>query len=127
MGIEDLPGIVLCKLLPAAPFGPLEGRQLMAAPALLAEALQLPGSQELLLLDVHLAYVAPLVVRAQMAQLSFTPLHLADWCRLSLRARLLDLLLAEKIRHRSEVSEDLAFGLESRSSFKMLKCGDMYC
>ena len=112
MGVEDLPGVVLCKLLPAASFGPLEGRQLVAAPALLAEALQLPGSQELLLLDVHLAYVAPLVVRAQMAQLSFTPLHLADWCRLSLRARLLDLLLVGT-KHRSEVGEDLTLGLES--------------
>lgn len=88
-----MPGIMLGKLFPAAPFGTLESRQLMTAAALLAKPLQLAGPHELLLLDMHLANVAALMVGAEVAQLLATRLHLAEWRRLGLQGEQLRCLV----------------------------------
>ena len=76
-----LPCIMFGQLLSAASFGPLKGWQLMAPAALLAEALHFAGTHELLLLDVHFTNMAPLVIGAEVAQVSATVLHLADRLR----------------------------------------------
>ena len=75
--MEDVPCIVLGKLRPAAAPGALEGVQLVAAPAALAEALHEAGTLKGGRLDVHVADAALLVVRAEHAQVSDAALHLA--------------------------------------------------
>lgn len=60
-----MPGIVLCELLSAAPFGTLKGGELMAPPTLLTKALQFPSTHKHLLLDVYFTDVATLVVCTQ--------------------------------------------------------------
>jgi cell wall-associated NlpC family hydrolase len=70
------PGVVLGKLVSAGAADALEARQLVAAPALLAEALRLAAVLKAGQLQVHLADAAALVVRAQRAQLAPAALHL---------------------------------------------------
>jgi hypothetical protein len=74
---EGMPCIVLGKLRPAAAPGALEGVQLMAAPAALAEALHEAGALKGGRLDVHIANATLLVVCAEHAQISIAALHLA--------------------------------------------------
>ena len=73
----DLPGVVLLELRPAGALAAVEGGQLVAAPALLAEALLRAVAHERGQLDVHLADAAALVVGRQRAQLAAAALHLA--------------------------------------------------
>ena len=75
---ESSPGIVLGQLIFAAALGALEGRQFVAAAALLAEALDLASPQKLGLLDVCLADVTPLVVGAEAGKVLAAALDLAD-------------------------------------------------
>ncbi len=75
------PGVVLGKLVAAGAADTLEARQLVAAPALLAEALRLAAVLEAGQLQVHLADATALVVRAQRAQLAPAALHLCTRAR----------------------------------------------
>lgn len=63
----------------------LELGQLVAAPALLAEALQLALPHELRQADVHIADAVPEVIRAQLAHIPSAIFHLPQQtCRQSL-------------------------------------------
>ena len=65
----------------------------MAAAALLAKPLQLARPHELLLLYVHLADVAALVIGAEVAQFLSARLYLAEGCRLGLQRECLGCLV----------------------------------
>ena len=69
---------MLGQLIFAAALGALEGRQLVAAAALLAKALDLAGPEKFGLLDVCLADAAPLVVGAEAGKVPAAALDLAD-------------------------------------------------
>ena len=72
----DAPGVVLDELRAAGALATVEGGQLVAAPALLAEALHCAVAHERRQLDVHLADAAALVVRCQAAQVPAAVLNL---------------------------------------------------
>ena len=69
---------MLGQLLAAGALGALEGAQLVAAPAALAEALGEARALEAGRLEVHLADAALLVVCAQARQLAPAALHLRN-------------------------------------------------
>ena len=69
---------MLLQLRPAGALAAVEGGQLVAAPALLAEALLGAVAHERGQLDVHLADAAALVVCRQSTQLPAAALHLID-------------------------------------------------
>ena len=73
------PGVVPVELCPAGALVALKLRQLMAATALLAEALQLPLAHECRQPDVDVADAISEVVRAELAHIAGAVLNLQDY------------------------------------------------
>ena len=71
-----VPGIVAVELRAARALVTLKLGQLVAAPALLAEALQLALAHELRQADVHIADAIPEVVSAQLGHVPGAVFHL---------------------------------------------------